>query len=121
MLDASAIPLCTFASAKGKPSVAFDGTNYLVVFDDSRDAGLPNVYGVLVAPDGTLVGGVTAATSGFPIATASARQVAARVAFGGGSYLVRGRSLAPAPSLGRHVRTLLARTLIEWRRVTARR
>jgi hypothetical protein len=88
MLDPTAIPICTVLGSKGPPSVAFDGANYLVAFADDRNGENFDVYGVLVAPDGTLVGGASPESSGFPIGTGPLHQLTPRVAFGGGSYLV---------------------------------
>lgn len=71
----------------GTPSVAFDGTNYLLVweYEGTGDPGL-DIYGQRVSPSGALVGGA------FAICTAPKYQqidtVAGAVAFCDGNYLV---------------------------------
>ena len=68
--------------AQESPTAAFDGTNYLVVWDDTR-LGSEDVFGTRVAPSGAVVD-----PGGFGISTASADQGGAWVAFGAGTYLV---------------------------------
>ena len=60
--------------------VAFDGTNYLVVWTDYRQ-GAPKVYGARVSPGGTVLG-----QDGFAISAAGGSGPA--VAFDGTNYLV---------------------------------
>src|SRR6476646_4902196 len=64
------------------PSVAFDGTNYLVVWQDHR-SGTSDIYAARMSPTGTLLD-----EGGFPISIAPDDQSAPRVAFGGTEYLV---------------------------------
>ena len=64
-------------------AVAFDGTNYLVVWQDSRGSTGRDVYGARVSPDGTVLD-----PGGIPISTALEHQVEPAVAFDGTSYLV---------------------------------
>jgi len=66
------------------PALAFDGTNYLVVWLDSRtDARTGDIYGARVSS-----GGVVLDPSGFPISTAADWQQNVAIAFGGSNYLV---------------------------------
>jgi hypothetical protein len=66
------------------PAVAFDGTNYLVVWSDNRrEEAWGDVYGARVTPSGTVLD-----RSGIAIATGPSSQSVPRVAFGGGTYLV---------------------------------
>jgi hypothetical protein len=70
---------------QSSPAIAFDGTNYLVVWRDSRTIGYTgyDIYGARVAPDGRVLDPV-----GIPIATAAGHETSPRVAFGGGTFLV---------------------------------
>ena len=70
------------ATGEGEPAAAFDGTNYLVVWQDSRN-GNDDIYAARVAADGTLLDHVPIAVSTEPAA-----QRRPRVAFGGTNYLV---------------------------------
>ena len=63
------------------PAIAFDGTNYLVVWEESR-AGQDGLYGARVGQDGAFLDG-----TGFAIATGSDER-APTVAFNGTNYLV---------------------------------
>jgi len=60
--------------------VVFDGTNYLVVWDDFRVSGTPYIYGQFVSTSGTLVG------SEISISTNPGRN--SSVLFDGGNHLV---------------------------------
>jgi hypothetical protein len=62
------------------PDILFDGTNYLVTWDDNR-TGERSVYGVFVDTDGNLFG------DDFVIAGQSHRQMLARVAYNGSKYM----------------------------------
>lgn len=79
-------PLLVSKSANGQrgPSVAFDGTNYLVVFSDTRN-GKSDIFGTRVSPT---TGPLDA--SGIAISTAPDRQFSPDVAYNptGGFYLV---------------------------------
>jgi len=76
------IVISTAANRQSNPVVAFDGTNYLVVWEDQR-AGFLDLYGARMTPSGTVLDG-----SGFAITTASGDQELPSVAFDGSSYLV---------------------------------
>ena len=68
----------------GIPLVAFDGTNYLMVWEDSATYPNHDIYGQFIGTSGALVG------SPFPISTAAGRQhfEFIGIAFGGTNYLV---------------------------------
>jgi len=63
-------------------AVAFDGTNYLVVWQGSRDAPY-RIYGSRVSRDGTVLDG-----SGITISSELGTQTSPAVAFDGNDYLV---------------------------------
>lgn len=70
----------------GVPGVSFDGTNYLLVWEDDAITSNDDIYGQRVSPAGALVGGA------FLINGAAGDQhldsIFNRVAFGGGKHLV---------------------------------
>jgi len=67
---------------QGTPAVAFDGTNYLVVWEDER-YGTTDIYGARIAPGGTVLD-----VTGFAISRADRHQRNPSVIFGGTEYLV---------------------------------
>ena len=75
----SALRARPLGNGVGGSGVAFDGTNYLVVWTDYR-GGATKVYGARVSPDGTVLD-----QSGFAISAAGS---APAVAFDGTNYLV---------------------------------
>jgi hypothetical protein len=81
LLDPGGIAICTDTTYQGSPSVAFDGTNYLVVWSDQRGYG--DIYGARVSPSGVVLD-----TSGVAISTANSYPTYPSVAFDGTNYLV---------------------------------
>ena len=65
--------------------MAFDGTNYLVVWSDQRSGPDDAVFGTRVSPNGTVLDG---AATGIAISTAAGHQITPAVAFDGTNYLV---------------------------------
>ena len=65
------------------PALAFDGTNYLVAWEDWRSGTTGDVYGARVSPAGSLLD-----PDGIAISTAANDQRAPAVAFDGANYLV---------------------------------
>ena len=84
-VSATSITVAHPAATVGAPSVAFDGTNFLVVWDDWR-SGYKDIYGVRV----TQAGAVHFAdpVNGFPICIEGQHQEAPAVAFDGTNYFV---------------------------------
>jgi len=64
VLDTLGVPICTARNLQGAPRLAFDGTNYLVIWYDSREvADICDVYGTRVTPEGVVLD-----ITGIPIA-----------------------------------------------------
>ena len=78
VLDPSGIPFS--AGSADYPKIAFDGTNYLVVWQNSSSY---DIFGKRVAADGTVIDG-----SPIPISTAPLTQQGPSVAFDGTNFLV---------------------------------
>ncbi len=84
VLDLPGIAISTATGRQQFPSVAFDGTNFLVVWSDERDGySARDIYGTLVAPDGDVL-----SPSGNVIADDAYWQDYPSVAFDGTNYLV---------------------------------
>jgi hypothetical protein len=82
--DAPGRPLLVGANPQNQPSVAFDGTNFLVVWLDGR--GPRQIYGVRVGIDGSVL-----PPGSFPIAPSGLNvndDPAPQVVYGNGEYLV---------------------------------
>jgi hypothetical protein len=84
LLDPSAILVATAAGWRQYPAVAFDGTNYLVVWEDFRDYVHYDIYGARVTQAGTVLD----TAGGIAISTAIYDQRAPALAFDGTNYLV---------------------------------
>jgi len=83
--DPSGILISASAQAQGKPAVAFDGINYLVVWQEDRGGGPPfDIYGMRIDPSGNELD-----ADAIPISTVSGSQEYPAVAFDNDSiYLV---------------------------------
>jgi hypothetical protein len=81
VLDPGGVPIWTYASQQYAVDVAFNGTNYLVAWHDSRN-GPKDIYGIRVATDGT-----SPDAGAFAISTAAAHQSQPEVAYGAGYFL----------------------------------
>jgi hypothetical protein len=82
LLDPDGILISLGVSAQTSPATAFDGTNYLTVWQDNRD-GFRRIYGVRLTTAGTVLD-----PGGFPVCPLNADQTQPRVAFDGANYLV---------------------------------
>ena len=82
VLDPDGVRVSMTASQQMSPAVAFDGTNYLVVWQDLRNGSF-DIYGTRVSRAGTVLD-----PTGIAISTADARQSHPSVAFDGVHYLV---------------------------------
>jgi hypothetical protein len=82
VVDTVGIPISAAPDSQVVPQLAFDGTNYLVVWTDQR-RGENDIYGALVSPDGVVFG-----PDSIPVSIAPNNQVAPDVAYCGTNYLV---------------------------------
>jgi hypothetical protein len=82
VLDPTPIVVSAASDDQVAADLAFDGTNYLVVWQDYRAASY-NVYSSRVAPDGTVLD-----PNGIPVSTAHLDQTEPAVAWNGSEYLV---------------------------------
>ena len=84
VLDQGGIVISTAPGNQYEPTVAFDGTNYLVTWCDSR-SGTDNrdIYGARVSPAGSVLD-----PAGIAISTAAGAQTSPALAFDGTNYLV---------------------------------
>jgi len=83
VLDTAGIAISTGAANKLNPSVAFNGTSYLVVWSDNRNDSDYDIYGARVDPSGVVLD-----AAGIAISTATDRQLRPSVAFNGTNFLV---------------------------------
>jgi len=87
VLDTNGISICAAINDQTVPAIASNGSDYLVVWQDNRDAvGLPpssDIYGTRVTGAGLVL-----ETNGFPISTARSTQLLPAVAANGTDYLV---------------------------------
>ena len=91
VLDPLGIAIATAPGAQGEPSIAFDGTNHLVVWSDVPQLGSSpppsHIMGKRVTRDGLLLDG-PANGQGLPINTTSIGKSAPTITFDGINYLV---------------------------------
>ena len=73
----------TTGATQQNPAIAFDGTNYLVVWEDNRDSTDADIWGARLGPSGTIID-----TLGIKIAAASGIQSNPSVVYNGSTYLV---------------------------------
>jgi hypothetical protein len=83
VLDAGGIPISTASNYQGYPAVAYDGTNFLVVWEDYRSGINNDIYGARVSGTGTVLD-----VSGIPISMATNDQRLPSVAHNGANFLV---------------------------------
>ena len=81
VLDPNGIVISAAASHQCAATIASDGTNYLVVWEDSRNG--DDIYGARVSPSGVVLD-----PDGLAISTAAGGQGLPAVVFGGTNYLV---------------------------------
>jgi hypothetical protein len=82
VLEPDGIAVTRAANGQHNPTLDFDGTNYLVVWDDGRTSAWPDIYGARVTTGGTVLD-----TSGIAVSRGSKDQFAPALAFDGTNYL----------------------------------
>jgi hypothetical protein len=82
VLDSPGFVISSSTGNQNHPKAAFDGTNFFVVWDDTRGSS-SDIYGARVTPSGQ-----TLDPTGIVISLASGQQTLPAVAFGGGCYVV---------------------------------
>jgi len=82
-LDHEGIPICTLAFHRDYPSVAFDGTNYLVAWADGRRNDSADIYAARVTKGGSVLD-----PQGFPVAVGGDAHIFPTAAFNGTNYLL---------------------------------
>ncbi len=83
VLEPAGIAICTYQNNQRTPSIAFDGTNFLTVWQDYRSNTSYDVYGARIALNGNVI-----EPDGIPISTFARYQESTSVAFNGTTYLV---------------------------------
>src|SRR5262249_25301081 len=82
LLDPSGIAIAVAPGRQAGPRVSWNGSNYVVVWEDGRTSP-SQVYGGRVSPAGTLLDG-----SGKPLVPSTRAQTRANVGFNGTNHLV---------------------------------
>lgn len=82
-LDQAGICVCAAEDLQEFPAVAFDGTNFLVAWQDLRNGNDYDIYAARVSEQGKVLD-----PDGFPVAKQPSNQARPAVAFCGSSFLV---------------------------------
>jgi hypothetical protein len=82
VVDPNGIAVSVAASSQSNSAIAFDGTNYLIVWQDKRN-GTHDIYGARVTQNGAVLD-----PSGLTISTAAGDQINPSVAFDGTNFVV---------------------------------
>jgi hypothetical protein len=86
LLDTAAIAISTAANCQESPALAFDGTNFLVAWQDRRTRDGWDIYGARVTAQGAVLD-----SAGFAISTAANWQQSPALAFDRSNFLVAWR------------------------------
>src|SRR6185369_3967154 len=92
VLDTNGIPICTNSFWQGQPAIAFDGTNYLVVWSDVEGMNA-KIRGARVSCSGQLLDPV-----GITISDVPGSRFEPRLTFNNGLFLVTWTELGPLSS-----------------------
>ena len=97
VLDSNGIRISSAAGSQEMPAAAFDGTNFIIVWDDWRNPSSADIYVARLTPGGQVLD-----SSGIAVSTAATDQVEPAVAFDGSNYLAvweDNRNPATAPQV----------------------
>jgi phosphoribosylformylglycinamidine (FGAM) synthase PurS component len=83
VLDPAGIAVSTAAQTQESPAIAFDGDNFLVVWEDYRSHSTYNIYAARVTSSGAVLD-----TGGIAVSTAGGSQMSPAVAFDSTNFLV---------------------------------
>ncbi len=83
ILDPAGLAICVADSNQVQPCVAFDGDNFLVIWEDSSESPFPHLRGSRVTPAGVVLD-----TEGIPVTGGGFGQDMPALAFDGTNYLV---------------------------------
>ena len=83
VLNNDGIPISTATNVQRRATIGFDGSDYLVVWEDMRNGGSPDIYGERVTPAGYVLD-----PNGIAICKARDRQYSPAIAFDGTNYLI---------------------------------
>jgi hypothetical protein len=84
VLDSAGVEISQAANGQQSPALAFDGTNFLVAWQDYRDgSGFTDIYGTRVSPQGAILD-----STSFVISHAANDQRDPALAFDGANFLV---------------------------------
>jgi MYXO-CTERM domain-containing protein len=83
VLDPDGIAISTEANSQAHPALAWDGSNYLVVWHDTRRQTYHDIYGARVSAGGTVLD-----PAGIPISTVASQKWQPALAWDGSNYLV---------------------------------
>ncbi|AKT41768.1 MYXO-CTERM sorting domain-containing protein [Chondromyces crocatus] len=79
----AAFPISTAANDQSNAAVGWNGTHYLVVWEDKRSGSMSDIYGVRVSALGAVLDG-----SGIAVSTAPGNQARPKIASDGSSFFV---------------------------------
>lgn len=96
VLDSNGILVCHAPDIQNHPAVAFDGTNFLIVWEDIRNRNDYDIYGARVSESGQLLDATPFLISGRQ----GKNEVRPTVAFTGGNFLVAWAGVKADPVYG---------------------